>query len=151
MLKKINYDFHPPKVFLITFSEGIWSCWGWREQFQWYSCMWWQCSQSVLWTGSNFFYTTWVILRWQKTMLRIHFTIKGKKSRGWAVPSSSQARSYSWRLSRSWSWSCSLSEIFTTFRGGWVIGEMESNANRSIQLSWSWSWSWAWQYLPKVV
>ena len=33
----------------------------------------------VLRTWSHFFCTTWVILRLQKTMLRIHFTIKGKK------------------------------------------------------------------------
>ena len=25
---------------------GKWSCWGWREQFKWYFCFWWQCSQS---------------------------------------------------------------------------------------------------------
>ena len=44
--KEKNYDYHTPNLFLITFSEGIWSCLGWRERFQWHSCMWWRCLQS---------------------------------------------------------------------------------------------------------
>ena len=34
---------------------GKWSCWGWREQFQWYSCLWWRCSQSCFVYSQSFF------------------------------------------------------------------------------------------------
>ena len=41
--------------------------------------------------------------------------------------------------------------VITTFTGGCVIWELESNAKHSFQLSCSWSWSWAWQKLREEI
>ena len=65
--KKLNVHF-PLGVPNYIFWKK-WSCWGWKKQFQWYYCMWWQCSHSCSVYSQSLF------LRLKKTSLKIHLMI----------------------------------------------------------------------------
>ena len=79
VLKKKKLWFSFPKGVPNYIFWRKWSCWGWREEFQWYFVCDDDAHKVVLCTRSHFFCTRWVLLRLKKTILKIHLTIKGKK------------------------------------------------------------------------